>query len=440
MVAISCIAAGGILVGSIESAAKRERTARAMLVANTLARSFATPLSRGEHEAVQRLIDQIEEIPEQMPEVTRLVVTDGSRRVLAHSDPTLFGTLWDSPGEEDDESLVEDAGPPPRLVVRVPVGMEVRFGTLEVELDPQLIGNEARAATRMVVVVLLLMTLSLATGLSLLLSRAVAHPIQRLSAAVARYDGGAPSLGLAPHGPAEVQSLVRAFDEMAGRLHQHTGDLENAVEARTLELQQAYVRLSEANLRLQELAVTDPLTGLSNRRAFAERLHLEFERARRLSRPLTLILMDIDHFKQLNDRLGHLQGDLAITRVADLLRIGRRASDLVARWGGEEFALLLPETTHEDALALADKLRGAIQWEGVASSKRSDSTDLKQSEFLPVGVTISAGVATVPDHASDGKALVAAADTAMYAAKNAGRNRVCSASGGCERIDMESAS
>lgn len=159
---------------------------------------------------------------------------------------------------------------------------------------------------------------------------------------------------------------------------------------------------------LATVARTDPLTGLMNRRGFQEQIESELERARRGGRSLTLICADLDHFKQVNDRLGHHAGDEVLVRVAaELTRTGRRI-DVVARIGGEEFALLVPDTDADGARVLAERVREQVQ--------RSFADD-------PVPLTVSLGIATFPQHAPTSDLLLRAADSALYVAKDRGRNR-----------------
>ncbi|MET0430481.1 MAG: diguanylate cyclase [Microvirga sp.] len=190
----------------------------------------------------------------------------------------------------------------------------------------------------------------------------------------------------------------------------------------TFILQQQTIRalnghLQEANERLVILASTDGLTGVANRRTFDDRLRGEWGRAGRDGRSLSLLVLDLDFFKQYNDHFGHGAGDECLKRVAHLLRTGRRAIDLPARLGGEEFAVLLPDTDLEGATAVAESVRSRI-------------ADLCiQHPKSPMGiVTASIGVtAATPGTADSGQDLVEAADRALYEAKRAGRNRVVSA-------------
>jgi diguanylate cyclase (GGDEF)-like protein len=168
-------------------------------------------------------------------------------------------------------------------------------------------------------------------------------------------------------------------------------------------------------VRLQALASTDALTGLHNRRALWRHLRDEVERGRRYVRPLSLILLDIDHFKRVNDTEGHRAGDAILNQLGTILQRISRSTDFAARYGGEELALLCPETSEEEAQALGERIRSLI----------------KDAAFrLPGGreahITVSVGVATLlTGYAHDPASLIEEADAALYSAKRAGRNRVC---------------
>jgi diguanylate cyclase (GGDEF)-like protein len=159
--------------------------------------------------------------------------------------------------------------------------------------------------------------------------------------------------------------------------------------------------------RVQQMAVTDGLTALANRRSFDRALERELQRAVRTNGRLSVVLVDIDHFKGLNDSHGHLVGDTVLRQVAAALRECGREYDTIARYGGEEFAAVLPGCTPGLALQVAERLRRAVE---------EAPTD--------VAVTASAGVATFPYDGVDAASLVQAADEALYAAKRAGRNLV----------------
>ena len=175
---------------------------------------------------------------------------------------------------------------------------------------------------------------------------------------------------------------------------------------RIVALQKA---LLETNERLEELSLTDSLTRIGNRRAFDERLEDAFEHARRYERPLSLVLLDIDHFKSINDTHGHDAGDRVLRIVADVLANSSRHSDFVARIGGEEFAVLLPETALFEAMQFGEKLRCNIAIAPTATG----------------AITVSIGIANMPHSRITSRAdLFRAADQALYRAKANGRNRV----------------
>ena len=185
--------------------------------------------------------------------------------------------------------------------------------------------------------------------------------------------------------------------------------LEMRVQARTDELERA-------NEQLKAISLTDGLTHVANRRRFDEKLQDEWKRAQRHGHPLSLLMLDIDHFKRVNDELGHLVGDDCLTEVAALCAAEvQRSGDLLARYGGEEFSILLPATPEEGAVRVAEKVRQAVARSPVYSGER----------VAPVSLTISVGVASlVPGPGVEPQELIRQADEALYAAKESGRNRV----------------
>ena len=169
----------------------------------------------------------------------------------------------------------------------------------------------------------------------------------------------------------------------------------------------------ESHKKLLEQTIRDPLTGLFNRRYLDESLERELARARRENLPLSLIMIDIDHFKQLNDTHGHQTGDEVLKRLGGLIRQGARRADLPCRYGGEEFLLVLPNVAADIAADRAEKWRLSFAQEEIA---------LADGQL--VSSTFSAGVATYPEHGKSSEALVRAADQALYTAKHSGRDRV----------------
>ena len=167
--------------------------------------------------------------------------------------------------------------------------------------------------------------------------------------------------------------------------------------------------------QLNRLATTDYLTGLANRRVFFQRLEAEISRVQRSLNPASLLMLDLDHFKDINDRFGHAAGDIALKTFSDIIRQRLRATDVAARVGGEEFALLLPGADAEAAHQFAETLRNVIEL-----------TELHMGDALSIQLTVSIGIAEITPQSS-AEEVMSRADQALYLAKNSGRNRICSA-------------
>ncbi len=193
----------------------------------------------------------------------------------------------------------------------------------------------------------------------------------------------------------ELNQVGRAFDEMAEALQQREAELKRVMQG------------------LQEQAVTDSLTGLYNLRYLRELLPRELARARRNNGAVAAIMVDIDHFKRINDSFGHDAGNLVLRELAALFRRSLRASDVACRYGGEEFALILPDAPVEGAMHKAEAIRLAVK------------ALLLEYQGRPLGpITASLGVAVFPLHAAEANALLVRADEALYRAKGEGRDRV----------------
>jgi diguanylate cyclase (GGDEF)-like protein len=183
----------------------------------------------------------------------------------------------------------------------------------------------------------------------------------------------------------------------------------------TIRRAQALETTRADNRRLEALATTDPLTRVLNRRALLDRLNAEVDRVRRFNGVLSLLVIDVDHFKPVNDTYGHLAGDSVLRQLGALLDDAVRTVDIVARYGGEEFVMLLPETNREGGILFAERLRDRI------ASKPFDVGIEK-----PVHLTVSIGIASFPSpRVTTTEDLFARADEALYRAKSGGRNRVC---------------
>ncbi|HWT79060.1 MAG TPA: diguanylate cyclase [Candidatus Methylomirabilis sp.] len=221
------------------------------------------------------------------------------------------------------------------------------------------------------------------------LTRSILLPLQALEEGANRFGAGDLSHRVA---------LVRR-DELG-----HLGETLNAMGEKLADTQKA----------LEDLSNHDALTGLYNYREFHRRLTEEVQRSWRYGRPFSLLILDIDGFKAVNDTYGHLAGDEALRGLAALIRQEARPVDEVARYGGEEFAILLPETPGPGAFAMADRIREIIA-----------SHPVSIGPGQTVSLTVSIGVVTYPQDSESEDELIGVADKALYAAKNSGRNRVC---------------
>jgi diguanylate cyclase (GGDEF)-like protein len=228
--------------------------------------------------------------------------------------------------------------------------------------------------------------------------RLIVEPIRALSRIATRIGRG--ELDVHPGRQtwaAEFAPLAAALDDTAVNLAKREHDLR------------------AANLHLEELASIDGLSGLANRRSFNVRLEAEWQRAAKLRRPVSLLMIDVDHFKLFNDNYGHVAGDNCLRVVGAMITaMATRTSDFAARYGGEEFTLLLPDAAIEKALEIAERLRGEVDRLAIVN------------EGAPAGaVTVSIGVAAlVPAADQDARTLIEAADIGLYAAKRRGRNAV----------------
>ena len=222
---------------------------------------------------------------------------------------------------------------------------------------------------------------------------------------VEAFSAGADDYVTKPFEVREVEARVRAL------LRKRTA---------LLHMERAVEDLASTNARLEQLLMVDEKTGLYNFREFQRRLTSEWARAERYGVPLSLIFFDLDHFKRINDTLGHQAGDTILEEFALLATGGARANDVAARYGGEEFAMILPHTEREMAMRVAERIRAAV---AAFTFNRDDN---------PTQVTVSGGVATFPGGKGIDSmdALVRSADAALYRAKDEGRNRVVACESG----------
>ncbi|HEU4844452.1 MAG TPA: diguanylate cyclase [Burkholderiaceae bacterium] len=274
-------------------------------------------------------------------------------------------------------------------------------------LPNQLLLAEAQAVRKEIVLIGLICFFG-ALVLAYAVARSISMPLERLAGAMRATRTGDYGQRVAHEGRDELALLSQKFNEMAANISQTREQLESRVAERTRDLEQA-------NLKLSALTMTDPLTGIANRRRFDDMLASELNRAARCGHPLALLMIDVDYFKNYNDYYGHQEGDSCLRMVATLLQThARRASDLAARYGGEEFVVLAAETDAEAALALAESVRLALE-----------ALHLPHVQSPFGWVSISVGVAVqVPDELQTPELFLRMADKAMYRAKELGRNQV----------------
>ena len=239
--------------------------------------------------------------------------------------------------------------------------------------------------------VLLLAAIGAITGLIALV---IVRPLRRLTTVVEKVAAGDLSVEVPVGGSGEIGMLSQVFKNLVTR-----------------------VREKESQGELERLSVTDALTGLYNRRHLMGTLANEVQRSRRLRRTFSVLLADVDHFKQYNDTHGHLAGDAALVTIAEILRRTTRGVDSVARYGGEEFVVMLIEAPLSTALIVAERIRARVAAEA----------------FDGGPMTVSVGAAEYPAHGDTPEELIASADAAMYEAKNAGRDQVIAARLGTQR-------
>jgi diguanylate cyclase (GGDEF)-like protein len=215
-------------------------------------------------------------------------------------------------------------------------------------------------------------------------------------------------------GADEVIAKPYHTEELFARLRVGTRvlRLQEEVTRRQMEIHKANAEMAILNRRLEKLAHTDSLTGLANRRSVLERLHDQWALAERLNHPLSVIMIDVDHFKQINDTCGHKSGDEVLCEIANTIRRTTRRYDICGRFGGEEFIIVCPETPVVHAALVAERLRAEVAQLRIQVSGR---------EITP---TVSAGVAPRLQRTSSAEDLIHAADEQLYSAKRNGRNRV----------------
>ncbi|UCF19396.1 MAG: diguanylate cyclase [Gemmatimonadota bacterium] len=229
----------------------------------------------------------------------------------------------------------------------------------------------------------------------------IVRPLDRLTHGAARIAAGDMDVDLPVRDAGELGYMTRAFNDMAGQVRDLVRELDRKNRA-----------LLKKNQELHELSIRDPLTGLYNHKHMMETLATESARALRYEHPFSVLMIDIDHFKDYNDQHGHQAGDRALLEVASTIRETLRVEDYAARYGGEEFLVMLPETSASAAAESAERIRRHI------AERQPGAFD------KAMAITVSIGVAAFPENGADPEEVLRQADNAMYRGKRAGRDRV----------------
>jgi diguanylate cyclase (GGDEF)-like protein len=275
-------------------------------------------------------------------------------------------------------------------------------------IDWAMVAQMKRVNAYAELVLLRRITAALVTGLMLgigilayLFGHTLVRPVRRLSEEATRVAGGNLDVDIPVAGLSEVSYLTQVFNHMVSSLRYGREKLSDANKA-----------LLETNKELHHLSITDGLTGLLNRKHISDQLDREISRYKRYGYPVSILMLDIDYFKNVNDTYGHQTGDLVMRRLADLFCKAIRENDMVGRYGGEEFLILLPDCNAQSAVQTAQRIRKMVQILETESSGKN------------VSVTVSIGVSSCPQYGQDADTLICAADAALYQAKSNGRNQV----------------
>lgn len=238
------------------------------------------------------------------------------------------------------------------------------------------------------IVALLGTAIAMVIIISIRLNRSILRPITELREGAEQFSKGNLEYRITRHSDDELGQLSITFNNMANIL-------------------------MDSQKRLEELSITDELTGLWNKREFNNQLDREFARAERTSRPCSLVFIDIDHFKKVNDDYGHAAGDVVLQTISLLIRKGLRPVDIASRYGGEEIVLILPETEKQKALQIAERIRKDIE-----------EYEIELPTNKKIKITASFGVANYREDGETQQEILDKADKAMYLAKKSGRNQV----------------
>ena len=392
------MAIGGCEASKAERRRRLEVTESATLAMRYLGEEIADYLSRGEVKEASRLLERKKEFLQSFKLTDALVI---DRQGLIRFGEGAIGT--------EAPSYVLEAIPGNGQTSLSPDGRSYLISSIpEVGYFAARLGFDSDKERQLLWTLRAVEFFIMLAGMLLLLAWCI-----RLRSAIALRD----VLGKVARGDytarlptdGEKDGIAEQFNGFVTALS-HMRSLETAVNERTSHL-------LAINARLERLAVTDDLTGIANRRRFDEVLRKEAMRCLRHDRPMAILMIDLDHFNEVNDAIGHpsgghLAGDELLRRVAAVLSADLRETDLIARYGGDEFAVILPETRRQEAAQVGERMRAAVEARINAERK------------WPITVTISIGVASFPEDGSNETDVLRAADKAMYEAKGTGNNRL----------------
>lgn len=432
MVAIAMAIMGIFMMTGQQEQHEREVENNAQVLLAAISVPCVRALSSNRIEELDQVLEEFAEGMVESADVESVAVLDNQLRVVGHTDKDLYGRRADdefsvlAASQPEVLTRVEGKGRSRAMLVSKPLDTSIkglpgiRWGTLVARIGLARADREIRRTLWVGLQSVGLFALITALLLFFVLERLFLRPIARLSEAAESIREGDLTARSGIVGRGELGSLGATFDRMAEELKKHTDHLQKLVYERTEKLNHAnqdLVRtagqLKLANEALQELARTDSLTGLSNRRHMTETLDFHFALARRGGRPISFAMLDVDFFKHYNDTNGHPAGDEVLRALSDLIRQRVRKTDIPCRYGGEEFAIMFPDTDGEQSLAVAEEVRRIVE-------EHAFPLEEKQPDG---GLTVSIGVAVLDKGMEEVGDLIARADEALYKAKAEGRNR-----------------
>lgn len=390
-----------------------ENTQRVSALLESLSAPVAFSLVQGRVPDLDNLMDQLQERKDAFY-LNHVALFDHQGLLLGETSKLETNEILPSQFIKDSVSATHalvkysQTGKPYRISMPVQTG--IRWATMIATLDTLSIEQDISARFQRISLMVGLSVLIALFSLLLALNRWVLSPVVAVAQVAKKFAEGKLDARIELPGYGEITSLAKVLN-MAGEKLSHQKEL---LEQEVLRRTEA---LKKANERLEKLAITDGLTGLYNHRYFQEMLIAEVQRQRRGGNQFSVVMMDVDHFKQFNDTHGHPAGDEILHTMGDLLTQAVRETDLVARYGGEEFVILLRFADHDNALQIAENLRLMI-----AEKLFPDVHGEPRFE-----ITASMGIATWPIHAKHARPLIEQADKALYESKRNGRNQITSA-------------